>query len=47
MIAMDKKLFSFKRFVRFLFLHLQKLPMKAQVQRPWLVKMGGGKNLEL
>lgn len=40
-MIMSAKLYPFKRFVRFLFLHLQKLPMKAQVQRPWLVKMGG------
>ena len=39
-MIMSAKLYPFKRFVRFLFLHLQKLPMKAQVQRPWLVKMG-------
>lgn len=36
-----KQLYSFKRYLRFLFLHLQKLPMKAQLQRPWMVKMGG------
>ena len=34
------KLYTFLRYVRFLFLHLQKLPMKSVGHRPLLVKCG-------
>lgn len=37
------KLYTLKRFVRFLFLHLQHLPMKSVGMRPCLVKLGGVK----
>lgn len=35
------KLYTFLRYVRFMFLHLQKLPMKSVGHRPLLVKCGG------
>lgn len=35
------KLYTFLRYVRFMFLHLQKMPMKSVGHRPLLVKWGG------
>lgn len=35
------KLYSFQRYLRFLFLYLQKLPMKSVYHRPLLIKWGG------
>lgn len=35
------KVYPFQRYLRFIFLHLQKLPMKSVRHRPLLVKWGG------